>query len=647
MFVTKNSEQVFQGDNYNYIKKIFLSQFCITLYIFVAKYPQNIPKKYESTTNISIDIYFFFIITAQAVALKPSSSSEDDERKSTDEKNATQEPSTSIQSMELECEPGPSTSPKLKRKRASREFITTKLVAAFDRCKVSDRDAVHILIATAEALHHDVHDLIINRSSIRRCRERLREEHASKIRHGFDQTEISALTVHWDGKMLPALMKKELVDRLPVIVTYNGVEQLLGVPQIESGTGRDQALAVYNTLQEWNLADRVQALCCDTTASNTGRLKGACILLEKELGRNILYFPCRHHIYELILRSVFDTKLDEKSTSPNVQLFKRFQQSWSKFNLLNFKSGMEDQSVIDKLSVLAEDTKQFAMQNVQEHHPREDYRELLELTIIFLGGLPPRGISFRVPGAFHHARWMAKAIYCLKIFLFRKEFTLTEEEETGIRDVCVFLVTLYVKAWINAPNSIEAPRQDLEFLKNLFEYKNDLQISQITIAKFCNHLWYLAPETAALAFFDGKVSDDTKKKMVQALKSKDTLDMPSGEIKKITMLPKNVKNYINKGLEQFIHPLSNNFFKRFNIETKFLDKDPSTWKNDKSYNAGLKIVKSLKVVNDSAERGVKLMEDFNNLFTKNEPQKQFVLQVVSDYRRKYSDSNKKTLLKEF
>lgn len=223
------------------------------------------------------------------------------------------------------------------------------------------------------------------------------------------------------------------------------------------------------------------------------------------------------------------------------------------------------------------------------------------------------------------------------------EFTLTEAEERGIRDVCGFLANLYVKAWTNAANPIEAPRQDFEFLKNLSEYENDLQIRQVTVAKFCNHLWYLAPESTALAFFDDNVSEDTKMRMVQALQCRET-DIPlSAESKKFTMLPENVIHHKNRELEQFIQPSSKNFFKRFNINTQFLDKDPSTWKNDDSYNAGLEIVKHLKVVNDSAERGVKLMEDFNNLFTKNENQKQFVLQVVSDYRRNYSDAKKTTL----
>jgi len=87
-----------------------------------------------------------------------------------------------------------------------------------------------------------------------------------------------------------------------------------------SGTGQNQAEAVFQALEEWGLIDHVQALCCDTTASNTGRLKGACIILEQLLERDILYFPCRHHIYEIILRSAFEVNLVVTS-GPDIQIF--------------------------------------------------------------------------------------------------------------------------------------------------------------------------------------------------------------------------------------------------------------------------------------------------------------------------------------
>ena len=56
-------------------------------------------------------------------------------------------------------------------------------------------------------------------------------------------------------------------------------------------------------------------------------------------------------------------------------------------------------------------------------------------------------------------------------------------------------------------------------------------------------------------------------------------------------------------------------------------------------------MKSLKVVNDVAERGVKLITDFNNLLTKDEEQKQYVLQVVHKCRKLYPDVSKHTLRK--
>ena len=109
------------------------------------------------------------------------------------------------------------------------------------------------------------------------------------------------------------------------------------------------------------------------------------------------------------------------------------------------------------------------------------------------------------------------------MYLFRGEFTLTNEEKIGIRDICIFLAKLYLKVWIQSPMAAKAPRLDLEFLKNLNAYREvDKNISRITINKLCNHLWYLAPETADLAFYDDEIGFDNTKRMVKALDKIDT-----------------------------------------------------------------------------------------------------------------------------
>lgn len=56
--------------------------------------------------------------------------------------------------------------------------------------------------------------------------------------------------------------------------------------------------------------------------------------------------------------------------------------------------------------------------------------ELIQLTLTVLGN-PPNKIQWRAPGPVHHARWMAKLIYAIKIFLFRDQqnsFNLTQKD---------------------------------------------------------------------------------------------------------------------------------------------------------------------------------------------------------------------------
>ena len=57
----------------------------------------------------------------------------------------------------------------------------------------------------------------------------------------------------------------------------------------------------------------------------------------------------------------------------------------------------------------------------------------------------PRRILWRravfPPGAMHHACWMSKAIYCLKIFLFKDQMNRTASETAGLTKICLFQLT--------------------------------------------------------------------------------------------------------------------------------------------------------------------------------------------------------------
>lgn len=139
-----------------------------------------------------------------------------------------------------ESEAGPS---QPKRSRGSVNIINEKLVAVLDKCKLSDRDAVHVIAAVAQSLQYDINSLVLNSTSIRRYREKLRTARAMNIKRVFNETELNAVVLHWDGKMLPNILKREVNDRLPTVITNGNVEKLLGVPELEDGTGLSQAKA--------------------------------------------------------------------------------------------------------------------------------------------------------------------------------------------------------------------------------------------------------------------------------------------------------------------------------------------------------------------------------------------------------------------
>ncbi|CAD6218518.1 GSCOCG00011453001-RA-CDS [Cotesia congregata] len=183
-------------------------------------------------------------------------------------------------------------------------------------------------------------------------------------------------------------------------------------------------------------------MCFDTAPTNTGVHHDAGVELEKVLGRELIWLPCRHHIFEIILKSVFEAYWPTQS-GPNVQLFNRFKVSWDAINKLNYKSGTEDDTVANILKDQTNHILVFIEDYMQKYHPRSDYEEFLELSLIFLGATPKEKVSFKRPGAMSHARRMAKAIYCLKIFILETSSNLMIMKKKPSRSMLIHYYKLH------------------------------------------------------------------------------------------------------------------------------------------------------------------------------------------------------------
>ncbi|KAE9542495.1 hypothetical protein AGLY_003356 [Aphis glycines] len=134
-------------------------------------------------------------------------------------------------------------------------------------------------------------------------------------------------------------------------------------------------------------------MCFVTTSSNTGKNRESCVLLERKLGKNLFWLACRHHIFELLIGAAFQAALPLATSGPDNRLFERFQSYWSEINQSTYITA--NQTIILRITdEKRNDIVKFCQEMLQIKQVRDDYRELLELFIMFLGKKPTRGIRF-------------------------------------------------------------------------------------------------------------------------------------------------------------------------------------------------------------------------------------------------------------
>ena len=178
--------------------------------------------------------------------------------------------------------------------------------------------------------------------------------------------------------------------------------------------------------------EKIAACVFDTTAVNTGELNGIVRRLESSFDHSFLELACRHHIYELVCGAASEIvigktkqgKDNKQTTSPVEPLFKKLCASWKSIdkNIHIFEIELLPRALDSHI----EDAREF-LENwlSNDKKMREDYLEMAKLCLIYIGGDLPKSMSNFIlsePGAYSHARWMAKVIYVLKIAMLRPSF---------------------------------------------------------------------------------------------------------------------------------------------------------------------------------------------------------------------------------
>ena len=128
--------------------------------------------------------------------------------------------------------------------------------------------------------------------------------------------------MHWDGKLVPDTARcHDKYDRLPMLVSRNGTENLLAIPKLMSGSIQSMAFAVKKALNKRELQDKILAMSFDTSSNRT--TNGACHIPKVRLKMELLWVHCRHHMLELVIGAVFNRAM-EPSPGSDIKIFKQF-----------------------------------------------------------------------------------------------------------------------------------------------------------------------------------------------------------------------------------------------------------------------------------------------------------------------------------
>ena len=241
------------------------------------------------------------------------------------------------------------------------------------------------------------------------------------------------------------------------------------------------------------------------------------------------------------------------------------------------------------------------------------------------------------------------------MFLFRNSLKYSKDYEMKLEKFVIFVCLYYSEQWFTARIAADAPFMDLQFYKNMLKYrKNEPEIAEAVLKKFLGHTWYLNQEYVPLSLFSKRVSDKEKSEIAKQLS-----ELPPMPITKAT---KNTKGYslgqpwpvslshdtdigLRRELSESVMGGSMFLFDILNFEKGWLQKSVSDWDSDAGFCEMRSWVHNLKVTNDCAERGIKLISDFANSLTKNPEDRQNLLQVVERHRNFYPDVRKATLAK--
>ena len=220
------------------------------------------------------------------------------------------------------------------------------------------------------------------------------------------------------------------MNRLAVVAVQEEENQLLCVTKTEDSTGKVEADAVKEAINNWGLSEGIIACCFDTTSSNTGINSGSCVLLQF---------------------------LDDRLLSDNLQHLTRARG--------DYKQLLELAKVC--LGGTIERKKTYSYQLSRpgaDHHSRWMSKCLYILKLSFLQ---------------HQINTISPQ-------------TKKVRRRSTFNTMASFILFVYIKFWFSSPSLTRAATNDIQLYKQIKTFKRvDKNVSAAALVVLQRHTWYL------------------------------------------------------------------------------------------------------------------------------------------------------------
>lgn len=438
--------------------------------------------------------------------------------------------------------------------------------------------------------------------------------------------ENGASFLHWDEKQLENATQEQLesnfVERCAILASNKHGAHLLAIRKLVSATGCIIADACVFLLQLFCFTSSIVGIVFDTTASNTGFENGAGPIIERRVGKKLLYLACRHHVYEIFLRSAYEM-IVSKSTSPFAKMSETVKTMWGALDFDDVRL-LELPKSTNKLIVNAKQSLIGFYESIIDSQVRNDYREAAELAITLLGGTKR---FFKKPAGDSNARWMSKFLYTAKAYMFGNQLGFADTEIKLYQTFLTFCVVVYLPAWFKCSMICEAAVTDIEFARRLDWFsKIQSNVSKTLLEKLNNHSWYLGSELAWTCLFSNSITAEQQQKIINKLKRlKPNWNKRSIKLKGTHALFTKRDKLIavkNLKLEDLINETSLAVMQQLNISLDDLEK-------------AQQVAKSIPCTNDVAERAIQLASKFNNQGPRNEEDRQDYYLTIDDVQNRH------------